>query len=195
MPTPVSSADERFEREALTLLPDVSRYARSLTAEDTLADDLVQDTFLAAYENWAQFEPGTECRAWLFTICRNRFMRLRARDDRQAPTDLPELEALAAAALHTSASTAGLDDLFERSEILAAVNSAVAALPDSFREVVNLIDMHDYRYEEASAALGVPVGTVRSRLFRGRRLIQERLLAHARDLGLTGRRRGAEDAR
>src|ERR1043166_1159067 len=71
--------DVRFEREALCWLPDVARFALSLTRNEADADDLVQDTFLLAYEKWSQFEPDTECRAWLFTICRHRFYRTRER--------------------------------------------------------------------------------------------------------------------
>lgn len=179
--------DGRFEREALCWLPDVTRYALSLTREESDADDLVQDTFLIAYEKWNQFVPGSECRAWLFTICRNRFYRSSERAEREMAAETPELEALAAAAIHASARSSGLEDSFERHEVLQAVEAAIAGLPPAFRDVALLIDLHDHTYSSASAVLGVPVGTVRSRLFRARRLLQEKLLAHARDAGIGGR--------
>lgn len=176
--------DARFEREALCWLPDVSRFALSLTRDDGEADDLVQDTFLIAYENWNQYVPGSQCRAWLFTICRHQFYRTRGRADRQVVADAPELEALAAAEIHASARADGLDDAFERSEVLAAIEAAIAELPQPFRDAAILVDLHDHTYDSASAVLGVPIGTVRSRLFRARRLLQEKLLLHARDAGI-----------
>lgn len=178
--------DADFEAQALRWLPDVTRYARSLTREDADADDLVQDTFLNAYRQWHQFVPGSECRAWLFTICRHRFYRTRERADRQVAVEDPELESLAAAEVHRSAQHDGLDDAFERTEIREAVQAAMAELPDVFREVAMLVDLHDQTYESAAGILDLPVGTVRSRLFRARRLLQERLLIHARDAGYGG---------
>lgn len=175
--------DARFAAEALCWLPDVTRYAMSLTRDESDADDLVQDTFLAAYRQWHQFVPGSECRAWLFTICRNRFYRLREREERVVATEDADLEALAAAAIHQSARESGLSDVFERKEIREAVQAAIAALPEAYREVALLVDLHDHTYESASRIVGVPVGTVRSRLFRARRLLQETLLTHARDAG------------
>ena len=176
--------DGRFEREALCWLPDVTRFALSLARNETDADDLVQETFLIAYERWNQYVPGSECRAWLFTICRNHFYRSSARAQRMVPVDAPEIEALAAATVHASARSAGLAESFESTEVLRAVESAISDLPPVFRDVALLVDVHDHTYDSASAVLGVPVGTVRSRLFRARRLLQEKLLAHARDAGI-----------
>lgn len=134
--------------------------------------------------------PGSECRAWLFTICRNHFYRASVRANRQEAADTPELEALAAAAIHASARSSGLEDSFERQEVLQAIESAIAELPPPYRDAALLVDVHDHTYDSASHVLGVPVGTVRSRLFRARRLLQEKLLAQARDAGIGGR--GAE---
>jgi RNA polymerase sigma-70 factor (ECF subfamily) len=176
--------NERFERDALSLLPDVARYALSLTRDEPGADDLVQDTFLTAYQQWHQFEPGTACRAWLFTICRNRFYRVRQREERQVATEDAELESLAAAAVHLSAMNDGLMDAFSRSAVLAAVDTAIAELPPAFREIAILVDVEDLPYASAAQILGIPIGTVRSRLFRARRMLQEKLLIHARDAGI-----------
>lgn len=173
----------QFEEEALRWLPEVTRFALSLTRNQTDADDLVQETFLRAYRSWDQYTPGTECRGWLFTICRNAFLRLRQRESRQLVCDDPELEALAAAAVHASAQQGGYGDLFARIDVSDAVERALAELPEGFREVVILVDVQDQSYETAAAVLGVPLGTVRSRLFRGRRLLQEALISYARDAG------------
>lgn len=176
--------DERFEREALCWLPDVTRFALSLTRDESAAEDLVQDTFLLAHAKWDQFTSGSEGRAWLFTICRNRFRRTEERERRQVPVDAPELEALAAAAIHESARAAGLERSFESAEVMAAIEGAIAALPEAFRDAALLVDLHGQSYESAAQILGVPIGTVRSRLFRARRLLQEQLLAHAQDAGI-----------
>lgn len=176
--------DRQFRTEALRWLPEVTRFALSLTGDESDADDLVQETFLKAYEAWATYTPGTECRGWLFTICRHTFYRRRHREERQVICDDPELEALAAAAVHASARQGGYGDLFARFDLSDAIDRAIAALPEAFRDVVLLVDVSDQPYEAAAGVLGVPVGTVRSRLFRARRLLQEALIDHARDAGL-----------
>lgn len=168
-------------------LPAVARYAHALARDVALAEDLVQDTYLLAAENWHTFVPGSECRAWLFTICRNRFLRLRKREERQEPVEDATLESLASVRGHRAARESGLEHAFERQEVLEAVHDAIAALPEPFREVAILVDLNDLTYDAAADILGVPVGTVRSRLFRARRVLQEQLLAHARDLGITSR--------
>lgn len=187
----VAQRDAAFAREALALLPDVARYAKSLTRDESEADDLVQDTFMMAYQAWDQYRPGTECRAWLFTICRRRFLRVRRGAERHVATEDAELESLAAVDVYSRARTEGLDHVFERAEMRAAVEAAMAALPEPFRDVAVLVDLHDHSYESAAEILGVPLGTVRSRLFRARRILQEQLLAFAQDAGF-GVQRAAE---
>ena len=107
--------------------------------------------------------------------------------------DDPELEVLAAAAVHASAQQGGYADLFARFDLSDAIERAIAELPDAFREAVLLVDVNDQSYEAAAGLLGVPVGTVRSRLFRARRLLQEALVDHARDAGLVQPRINAGD--
>ncbi len=176
--------DRQFRVEALRWLPEVTRYALSLTRDEADADDLVQETFLKAYQAWATYTPGTECRGWLFTLCRHSFLRTRHREERHVSCEDPALEALAAAAVHASAQQSGYADLFARLDLGEAIDQAIAALPEPFREAVLLVDVHDQPYETAAEALKVPIGTVRSRLFRGRRLLQEALIAYAQDAGL-----------
>ncbi len=185
-----SARDREFAERCMIYLPDVARYARSLMRDESDADDLVQDTFMLAYQHWEQFTPGTECRAWLFTICRRRFLRVRERDDRQVATEDATLESLAAARVHDRAREDGLDRVFERTEMREAVEAAIARLPGAFREVAVLVDLHDHSYEAAAEILSVPIGTVRSRLFRARRLLQEDLLVYAQDAGFGASRAG-----
>ncbi|MGQ0766732.1 MAG: sigma factor-like helix-turn-helix DNA-binding protein [Gemmatimonadota bacterium] len=106
------------------------------------------------------------------------------RDQRTVSCEDAELEALAASALHTSAAESGYADLFDRADVGDAVMRALGEIPEAFREAVLLVDVHDQSHYTASEVPGVPVGTVRSRLFRGRRLLQERLIDYARDAGL-----------
>lgn len=177
--------DERFREEALCWLPDVTRFALSLARNEPDADDLVQETFLRAYGSWHTYLAGSECRGWLFTICRHTYYRQQHRDRRMVQCDDSELESLAAAAVHASAEQAGLGDLFAQVDLHGAVERALDALPDTFREAVILVDVEDQSYDSAARVIGVPIGTIRSRLYRGRRLLQEQLLAYATDLGLT----------
>jgi len=182
--TPGGLPEADFTREALAHLDAVAGFARSLAGSGANADDLVQETYLRAFRNWSSFQPGTSCRAWLFTICRNAHYTTHQREGRVEAVSDPDLEALAAAALHASAREAGLSDVFDRFDVLDAVRREVDALPLHTREVVALVDMEDWSYEDTARALNIPIGTVRSRLFRGRRVLQERLLAYARDAGL-----------
>lgn len=179
--------DAAFERDVLALLPDVARFARSLTRDAADADDLAQETILQAYRGYHTFRPGTDVRRWLFTICRNAFLRARRRDGRLVETahgEDAELEALAAARGHAMAERRGETALLDRIDVGPAIRAAMDALPPAFRVAVALVDVEGLSYEEAAVVEGVPIGTVRSRLFRARRLLQERLLEHARDAGL-----------
>jgi RNA polymerase sigma-70 factor (ECF subfamily) len=179
------SRDTQFRAEALPCFDDVARYALSLTQDRDEADDLTQETFLRAFRSWHQYTPGTECRRWLFTICRNHFVRGRERAKRIMSYDDPEVEALAASSVHASAEHSGWSDIFDRMDLGDALIEALAGLAEPFREAVVSVDHLDLSYEAAAELLGVPLGTVRSRLFRGRRLLQEQLLTFARDAGMT----------
>ena len=191
----LSAADARrdaeFAYEALPRLDDVYRFALSLTREEADADDVVQETYLRAYRSWHTFIPGTDCRRWLFTICRNVFLRSR---ERQRPTvDLEdgEQDAVAAGSVYAAAREKGYDDIYARLDIGPALREALDELAEPFRSAVILVDVEDLSYETAAEVMGVPIGTVRSRLFRGRRLLQEKLLTVAEDLGFVPASAGA----
>lgn len=170
-----------FESTALPWLDDVRRFARSLARDEADADDVVQDTFLRAHRSWHTFVPGTDCRRWLFTICRNAWLRQRERV--RDTVTLEELggDASAALATHEQPEPAW------RAELSWAITRALARVPEPFRAVVALVDLEDQPYEAAAAALGIPIGTVRSRLSRGRRIMQGQLLAHAVDARIVAR--------
>lgn len=176
--------DAEFARLALPLLPTVARVAAALTHDPTDAQDLVQDTYLKAYRHWHTFVPGSDCRRWLAAICRNTWFAQRARRRWVTPVgDDLELETYAAVQLHKLAREQGVEDMFARVDLAPAIQRAIAALPESFRAVVQLVDVDDFRYEEAAELLGIPIGTVRSRLYRARRELQAALVTWAADAG------------
>jgi len=176
--------DREFAEIALPLLPTIARLANALTRDEADADDLVQDTFLQGYRHWTTFTVGTDCRRWLTTICRNEFYRRRYRERRSVSVDDDELELLGAARAHIQARDAGVDDMFTQLDVGPAIMSAIAALPSVFRGVVVLSDVEGFTYEEIAEMLGLPIGTVRSRLYRGRRRLQDSLLSYALDAGI-----------
>ncbi len=181
--------DLRFEREALPWLDDVYRFALSMTRNEADADDIVQETYLRAYRSWHTYAEGSDCRKWLFTICRNVFLRSRERERRQVDHggDDAHLETLAAVVTSVAVRQGGYEDILSRLDLGPAIDRAVGALPDVFRAAVVLVDVEGMSYESAASILGVPIGTIRSRLFRGRHLLQEALINHARDAGLIPR--------
>lgn len=178
--------DRQFEREALPWLDDVYRFALSLTRDESDADDVVQETFLRAYRSWDTFQPGSDARRWLFTICRNVFLRSREREKPQVDIADAEAEASAAVYAATAARQEGADAILTQIDLQPALRKALDDLQEPFRSAVILVDVEDESYESAAQILDVPIGTVRSRLFRGRRLLQDALFAHARDLGFAG---------
>lgn len=185
-----TAPDATFEREALACLPEVSRFARSLTRDATLADDLVQETYLNAWRGAASFREGADMRRWLFAICHHAWIRLAQREQRYQHTDDgsdAELETLAAVRGHAQAHREGLDLRFDAIDVAPAITAAIDTLIPQFRVAIQLVDVDGLNYEEAAAVVGVPVGTIRSRLFRARRLLQEALFTHARDAGIAPR--------
>ena len=177
-----------FAAEAIPWFDDVYRFALSLTRDESDADDVVQDTYLRAYRSWHTYLPGSDCRRWLFTICRNVFLRSRERAKPTVELDAADAESLAAGSVYAAAVQDGLEDIFTRLDLRPAIQTALAQVPEPFRTTLIIVDVEDQSYEAAAELLGVPIGTVRSRLFRGRRLMQEQLVTYARDAGYGARR-------
>ena len=176
---------EAFERMTMPHLDRVERFARALTRDAVSAEDLVQETYLQAMRGWHTFRTGADARPWLFKICHNAFLRSTKREARyvEPPEGDPELESLATAVAHGQAQQEAITDALEEMDLRAEIDQALSALPAHFRGVVVLVDLESQSYEEAAVVLDVAVGTVRSRLFRARRLLQELLFEQARAAG------------
>lgn len=179
----IQQRDREFAAATLSWMPNVKRYALSLTRNESDADDIVQETYLRAHRYWDSFEAGSDCRKWLLTICRNVFATSFQRSLRSVTADDDELESLAAAHGHNAARAAGVDDMYSRLDLGPAIQNAIERLDPVFREVVVLSDVEGFSYEEIAGTLGIPLGTVRSRLFRARRHLQESLMEYAIDAG------------
>lgn len=177
-----------FESATLPHLEAVARFALSLTRDRADADDLVQETYLRAFRGWRTFRPGSEPRRWLFAICRNAFIRTQQQRRLLVESDDGDLDAMPAVLSHAQAKREGLGDLFERIDVRPAIERAIDNLPEPHHSVLVLVDLENHSYEEAAAVLDVPIGTVRSRLFRARRMIQEELIAYAQDAGFVRER-------
>lgn len=178
------AAPPEFSDAAIAAMDDVYRFARSLTRDPSDAEDVVQDTYLRAFRSWHTFQPGTDIRRWLFTIARNAFLRSRERGQREVTLDDDQSAVADAAQAQEAWVRGGLDPILDRTDLGPAITAALAELPETFRAVVVLVDLEDQPYEATAEVLGIPIGTVRSRLFRGRKLLQHSLAEYARDAGL-----------
>ena len=166
--------DEAFAAEALSYIDSLYGTAMRLTRRAADAEDLVQDTYLKAFRSAAQFERGTNLKAWLFTILHNTFRNMRRHDGRN-PIDV-DSEVVEQAA-GDSARDFSPEQLLTRASIDADLQAALDALPDTFRQAVWLRDVEELTYAEIAGVLDVPIGTVMSRISRGRRSLFERLAA------------------
>jgi len=176
-----SGAGRSFDDEALPHLDALYRVALRLTGDQSQAEDLVQDTMLKAYRAWRQYQPGTNAKGWLLTILRNTFINdYRRRRHEPIPMDLELVEPHA---LHRSLEETDPEGTFFSQIVDDKVLEAIDQLPTEFREVLVLSDIEGMRYAEIAETLQIPVGTVKSRLFRARRLLQAELYAHAVEMG------------
>lgn len=181
--TPAAEADKResFEREALVHLDSLYRVALRLTSNAAEADDLVQETMLKAYRAWDQFQRGTNAKGWLLTILRHAFINEYRRRTRHPETvDLDAIEPFSVfEELQDEDPQGTFFDRIVDDEVLRAIDE----LPEQFRETAVLSDVEGLSYEEIGRVLDVPVGTVKSRLFRARRLLQQKLYNYAVGMG------------
>ena len=171
----------RFEEEALELSDQVYQVARRLVGSREEAEDLMQEAYARAFRNWRSYQPGTNLRAWLLRILTNlNIDRARSRQRRPALEPLEEGDYF----LYNRLAQATDDAARDEERVLARLSqdgvvSALAELPHDFRDVVVLVDIGDFSYAEAAQILGVPIGTIMSRLHRGRRILKRTLADEA----------------
>ena len=182
-PSPPSPEERRagFERETLVHLDSLYRLALRLSGNEADAEDLVQEAMLRAYRSWERYTPGTNAKGWLLTILRHLFIneyRRKRRHPESVDLDTIEPFALLDEKQEEDPQTAFFDRIVDE-EVLRAVDQ----LPEAFREAVMLSDVEGLSYEEIAKVLEVPVGTVKSRLYRGRRLLQGKLHEYAVSMG------------
>jgi RNA polymerase sigma-70 factor (ECF subfamily) len=190
-PTPTPAEDaalrERFERDVLPLLPNLYAAALRMTRNPTDAEDLVQDTYLRAFRGFSGFREGTNLKAWLYRILTNSFINTYRKKQRQpqtveGPDDMDEwylFDKLGGRNVELSAETEVLDKIPDE-----AVKGALESLPENFRLPVLLADVEGFSYKEIAEIMDTPIGTVMSRLHRGRKALQKALWDTAKERGL-----------
>jgi RNA polymerase sigma-70 factor, ECF subfamily len=184
----------RFEADALVYLDQLYGAALRMTRNPADAEDLVQETFAKAYTSFAQFTPGTNLKAWLYRILTNTFINSYRKKQRQPQSTGSELEdwQLAKAESHTSTGLRSAEmEAMDRMPH-SAVTDAMNELPADFRLAVYLADVEGFAYKEIAEIMGTPIGTVMSRLNRGRNQLRLKLADFAREQGLIGGGNGDE---
>jgi RNA polymerase sigma-70 factor (ECF subfamily) len=172
---------QRFEEEALALADQVYRVARRLVGSREEAEDLVQETYARAFRSWRSFTPGTNMRAWLLRILTNLNVD-RGRRIQRTPQSQPLEES--DYYLANKLASAGGEEVLEQEQVVErmsqdSVVNALAGINPQFRDVVVLVDIGDFTYADAAQILDIPIGTVMSRLHRGRRALKQKLAEEA----------------
>jgi len=181
MATPIEEADAEFKANLLQVIPYMRAFARSLTGNRDVADDLTQDALVRAWRARATFMPGTNLKAWVFTILRNQFYSDKRRSRHQTPLDDAHSDQLLSP-----------DDEQGWAMELSYVAWALNSLPDDQREAIILAGAGGFSYEEVARICGCPVGTVKSRVARGRTKLLA--LLESNKMELDGQRGKAENA-
>jgi RNA polymerase sigma-70 factor (ECF subfamily) len=181
-----SDLESRFEAEALPLLPGMYSTAFRLTRNASDAEDLIQETFLRAFRGFHQFQEGTNLKAWLYRIMMNTFINIYRKKQREPQTVSDEdiadwylYSKMAESGVEPSAETEVIESLPDED-----VQEALSSLPEQFRVAVLLADVEGFSYKEIAEITGVPIGTVMSRLHRGRKALEKRLWDVMRERGL-----------
>ena len=176
---------KRFEADALQYMNQLYSAALRYTKNPADAQDLVQDTYAKAYVSFHQFEPGTNLKAWLYRILTTTFINTSRKDQRRPQLSDKELEdwQIADASSHTSDQGKSAEDVALENLPDSDIKRALAEIPEEFRIAVYLADVEGFSYKEIAEIVGVPTGTVMSRLHRGRKQLREKLTDYARELG------------
>jgi RNA polymerase sigma-70 factor (ECF subfamily) len=176
----------RFEDEALPHLDALYTMALRLSRNPDDANDLLQETVLRAYRFFHQFESGTNCRAWMLTILFNNFRNGYRKSSREQPAaSVEEFERkLENESLRAEAGGSNPETILSGQGMEGEVETALAGLPAEFREALLLVDVEELSYLEVSGVLNVPIGTVKSRVSRGRAILRDMLASFAKERGI-----------
>jgi len=179
-----SEKQSAFEKEALPHADLLYNYALRMTNNSSDAEDLLQETYLKAYRFWDKYEQGTNIRAWLFRILKNSFINRYRKESKEPDTvDFDEVQSFYAIPRGESTEPGNSQEALFNNLLDDDVAKAIADLPDDFRTVIILCDIEGLTYEEIAVFVDCPLGTVRSRLHRGRRMLRARLTGYAKQRG------------
>ena len=183
-----TGADRRkqFEDEALPHLDALYTMALRLVRNSNDAGDLLQETILRAYRFFHQFESGTNCRAWMLTILFNNFRNGYRKSSREQPAaSADEFDRkVEAESLRSDPAGSNPESVVSGQRMEGEVEAALAGLPAEFREAILLVDVEELSYQEVSRVLNIPIGTVKSRVSRGRAMLRDELAAFAKERGI-----------
>ncbi len=176
-----------FDEEIIPHMDALYNFALRLTTDPNDAEDLVQDTIVKAYRFFSSYEKGTNAKAWMFRILKNSFINnYRKTSKKPSQVDYDEVSSYYESIRAERTDTSDLESLMFREMMDDDLSTALTRLPEDFRTVVLLCDVEGYTYEEIANMLDVPIGTIRSRLHRGRNLLKTELLEYAKKRGYTG---------
>jgi len=175
-----------FNEEIIPHLDALYNFGLRLTSDPNDAEDLVQDTIVKAYRFFSSYEKGTNAKAWLFRILKNSYINnYRKKSKKPQEVDYDEVASFYETIRADRTETSDLEDKMFRELIDDDLSNALEKIPEDFRTVVLLCDVEDFTYEEIANMLDVPIGTIRSRLHRGRNLLKAQLMEYASNRGYT----------
>lgn len=178
---------ENFNEEIIPHLDALYNFGLRLTSDPNDAEDLVQDTIVKAYRFFSSYEKGTNAKAWLFRILKNSYINnYRKKSKKPQQVDYDEVSTFYETIRAERTDTSDLEDKMFRELIDDELSNALDNIPEDFRTVVLLCDVEDFTYEEIANMLDVPIGTIRSRLHRGRNLLKAELMDYAAKRGFAG---------
>jgi RNA polymerase sigma-70 factor (ECF subfamily) len=173
-----------FEREAIPHMDILYNYALRMTSNADDADDLVQETYLKAFRFWDKYEKGTNIRAWLFRIMKNSYINRYRKEVKEPDTvDYDDIQNFYKSIRYASADPNDLEEKIFGGLLEDNVARAIESLPEDFRTVVILCDIEGLSYEEIAEFVDSPIGTIRSRLHRGRKMLRAKLFSYAKKRG------------
>jgi RNA polymerase sigma-70 factor (ECF subfamily) len=185
---------DAFEKEAVPHMDSLYNFALRMTGDSDEADDLVQETYLKAFRFFDKFERGTNCKAWLFSIMKNTFINSYRKTTKEpGKVDYQDVENFYENIKPSSTDSAHLEKDIYDNLLDDELSDAIASLPEDFRTVIILCDIEGFTYDEIADFVDIPVGTVRSRLHRARKMLFSKLYNYAADKGYVDKRTDMEE--